>query len=325
MAYRIDPTEPTAAEVRRVIDEELGQAVEELRTSGGPDAGQIHSVRKHLKKTRSLLRLARGDLGAAVSRHANAELRDVGKLLAAQRDADSLVEALDRLLADDGFDQAPDGAATAAALRSLRQVLVERAEEVRRSGAASRSLVLGCALRLTETRVWLDRVPPRASGWAALRPGFQRQYRRGRRRLLDLPAHPTTHELHEWRKRVKDLWYHQRLLDGLWPEAQRPILEAADQLSDLLGDDHDLGVLLGHLEPGGQLDGVLDDRDLDLVVRRAELVRERLQAEARPLGHLLYADSPHAWAARHGSWWASANRSEEAGEVDNPSTEAALA
>ena len=87
MAYRLDPTLGTASELRRVLADQLGAAVEKLRVEGGPDADAIHDVRKHLKKARSALRLARGDLGRGVARHANAVLRDCGQELASQRDA----------------------------------------------------------------------------------------------------------------------------------------------------------------------------------------------------------------------------------------------
>lgn len=314
MPYRIEPGLPTDVELRRVIAEQLDRAVEELRTEGGPDAEQIHQVRKRLKKARSALRLARADLGASVARFANAELREVGADLATQRDADSAMEAADRLL-DDLTD--PDETLLEA-LSVLRRMLADRADEVRASGAVDRSTVLGCARRLAETRTWLDRVPPAARGWEALAPGFEREYRRGRKRLNALGEEPTVDELHEWRKRAKDLWCHQRLLKRLWPDAQDPIRRAASTVSDLLGDDHDLGLLIDRLD--GDLGAELGEPRRGMIVEYIVGVRADIQAEARSLGALLYADEPGAWADRHGAWWQTArDRAGSADGADGPS------
>ena len=366
MGYRIDPGQPTDVELRRLLAEQLGRAALMLRSEDGPDAEAVHDVRKALKKSRSVLRLGRADLGASVVRHANAELRRVGGDLAQQRDADSLVEAVDGLspslgahLRDGSVDpaatasvQAQDvgllaspapGPETAQALAVVRSVLSERADEVRDQGGLARTTVIGAARTLEQTLAWLRLVPAQATGWDALGPGFARQYHRGRQAFHALPEQPSVDELHEWRKRVKDLWYHQRLFRRLWTDAQRPIVTAAEELAAILGDDHDLGLLLAHLSPphdGGAADGSAADdgdagqqpsqqpwgqeaadlratvhpgahHDLDPDVRRlvAEFVgsrRQLLQARARQLGTLLYADDPDAWRARHGAWWQAA-------------------
>lgn len=52
--------------------------------------------------------------------------------------------------------------------------------------------------------------------------------------------HPNLHEL---RKRTKDLLYELELLCCVWPEMIGPLVEQAHHLTDLLGDDHDLAVL----------------------------------------------------------------------------------
>ncbi len=404
MGYRIDPGQPTDVELRRLLVEQLGRAALMLRSKDGPDAEAVHDVRKRLKKSRSVLRLGRADLGASVVRHANAELRRVGADLAQQRDADSLVEAVDGLSPSPGADvgcesadpptkatavprvhaqagplakttgvsqvqagprakatgvpqvRVPGSAAglppveapgpeAAQALAVVRSALVERAEGVRDRGGLARTTVVGAARTLEQTVTWLRLVPAQATGWDALGPGFARQYQHGRKAFHALPEEPSVDELHEWRKRVKDLWYHQRLLRRLWTDAQRPIVAAADELAAILGDDHDLALLLAHLsppvggdaahgspvvdrsagqQPAGQQPGGQEAADLRATVHPvshldldpdvcrlvADLVdsrRQQLQARARKLGTLLYADDPAAWRARHGAWWQAAS------------------
>ena len=306
-----------------MLGEQLGRAAVDLRTPGGPSAEVIHQIRRRIKRSRSLLRLAQADLGASVARHANAELRSVGAALATQRDADALVETVDRLSASEPAGDAaparepvpePDPSPELlASLAVVRAVLVERAQVVRAGPAADRATLLGAAMTLERLVRWLDRVPSRADGWAALGPGMARQHRRGRRAYRHLGDHPTAERLHEWRKRVKDLWYQERLLRRLWPEAQRPVIQAADHLAGLLGFDHDLALLVDLLEGGvevPQAGDVTDDPiahvDADDRARVAAAATERrqnLQVRAHRLGALLYADPAEAWQERHGAWW----------------------
>jgi hypothetical protein len=49
--------------------------------------------------------------------------------------------------------------------------------------------------------------------------------------------------VHEWRKRVKDLWYAMRILSNIWPEIMSPLVMLLGKLSDLLGDANDLFLL----------------------------------------------------------------------------------
>ncbi len=46
--------------------------------------------------------------------------------------------------------------------------------------------------------------------------------------------------MHEWRKRVKDLWYHVTLLQDAWRPVMSALADEAHELSDRLGDEHDL-------------------------------------------------------------------------------------
>jgi CHAD domain-containing protein len=136
--------------------------------------------------------------------------------------------------------------------------------------------------------------------WGIVGPGLRRIYRRGRRSFHAAVGEPSTENLHEWRKRAKDLWYAYRILRPSWPQAMGGLTDEADKLSDLLGDDHDLAVLAATArERSHELDaGALDELLAAVEARRAEL-----QGDAIPLGHRLYAEKPGAFVARNEGWW----------------------
>jgi CHAD domain-containing protein len=112
---------------------------------------------------------------------------------------------------------------------------------------------------------------------------------------------PSGANYHEWRKRAKYLWYQCRALRGVW----RPMMDACcrqlHNLSDLLGEDHDLVVfeeILGAegqaLAPAGQ-SGILGE-----AISRHH---DRLRKAARKLGRRIYAEKPSAFRLRMGTYW----------------------
>ena len=91
---------------------------------------------------------------------------------------------------------------------------------------------------------------------------------------------------HEWRKRVKDLWYAGRIIAPITGPQIEGLVEEADELSDVLGDHNDLAVLL---EAAGDRPGL-----------RAAIVarRDGLRRVAATLGRRLYGERPKAFARR---------------------------
>ena len=107
---------------------------------------------------------------------------------------------------------------------------------------------------LEEARGRIDDWPLERDSFAALSEGLERTYRRGRRDFGAAAAEREREALHEWRKRAKELWYHPRCCGALWPPVMEAFGDEAHELSDRLGDDHDLAMLADwvaeHIEPG---------------------------------------------------------------------------
>ena len=144
----------------------------------------------------------------------------------------------------------------------------------------------------------LDQARGRVEAWpldgVGFRDGLLRSYRRGRRAWRAARDEPSAEHLHEWRKRVKDLWYHLSLLEEAWKPVMAALADEAHELSDRLGDDHDLAVLwdwAGEHAPSPDLEPLIDER------------RRRLQHDAFAYGARLYADKPRVFVDRVERWW----------------------
>jgi hypothetical protein len=175
-------------------------------------------------------------------------------------------------------------------LGALRRSLERHRSDAGREGAAGEVIAV-----LEEARDRVGEWPVERDGFEALEGGLRRIYRRGRRAWRAVEDEPTTENLHEWRKRGKDHWYHLTLLRDSWPAVLGTTADEAHALSDRLGEDHDLAVLHGWAhEHGSEL-----ERFDEAVERR----RAELQADALTLGRRLYAERPRAFVARLAGYW----------------------
>ena len=288
MAFALDPALPVVDEVRRVAAEGLGSACASLRGDAGEDdAKAVHSARKRLKELRGLVRLVRGALGEDAFRALDATFRDAGRQLSSLRDADVLVATAEDLAERHGED------AAAATLAVVRAVTARR--DAARAGEQAATSVQSVLAALDEAAAGVDGWSLEGDGFDALEDGLRRTYRQGRGRMYEATAEGSAEASHDWRKRVKHLWYHLQLLSPSWPAVLEPAAEEAHRLSDLLGDAHDLEVLAL----------VVRDEDLDLdagavqvVTTLADTRRHALDVEAHDLGARLYAESPRAFGDR---------------------------
>lgn len=278
MSYAIERDEAIAAAIGRLVSERIDRAAAQLTDEPLAVDERVHGARKRLKEIRAALRLARFAFGPAFALE-NAWYRDVGRDLSAARDADALIEAIEKLRS-----AAEDGRLRRALARIKRILSKERAHA---DLAASIAKVLQ---QLPIAKARISEWPPLADDFATIGFGLRRTYRDGRRAMRAAIEIPSDEHFHEWRKRVKDHWYHAQLLSDVWPPMMKPYLAVMEQLSRTLGDDHDLALLRGRTA-SRTIREAIDER------------RAELQEEAESLGRNVYANSPRAVERRFEAWW----------------------
>ena len=249
----------------------------------------VHEARKSIKKVRAILRLMSGELGP-VAGAANTLLRDLARRLSALRDAAVIVETLDSLK-----NHLPDDIDPRLLAHVRTRLVRDRAQVRRGPSVAQLPATIAFALERASERVraW----PLRTTGFAALAPGLERAFHRGRKALAHARKHPSPVVFHEWRKRVKDHWYHMRLLEGTWTETARSYQRSLKELETCLGEDHNLVVLehrLAALEDAPELAGLLA-----VVENRQKQLRDR----ALLLGERLYARKPREFTRHAEELW----------------------
>jgi CHAD domain-containing protein len=293
MAYRLPLDEPVPDGVRRCAREELEAAITGLREGDDPVTA-VHEARKSVKKLRALVRLVAPAVPGKARKDIDRALRDAGRLMSGARDADVVVAVVDAVA------ERYAGHVPGTAFDELRARLGERAEAARAAsgGAAAPP---GAIEALEAIGRDVDAWPVDDADWDVVREAASRTYARGVEAMAEAVDDPTVDALHDWRKRVKDLWYHQRLLADLWPDVLEAQAAQTKVLSEHLGDDHDAAVLAELLRGDHGL--TIDPKaDVEEVLPLLDRRREELQADALRLGMLIYAERPKAFDRRLGRW-----------------------
>ncbi|HZF98072.1 MAG TPA: CHAD domain-containing protein [Pseudoxanthomonas sp.] len=290
MAFHLKVGEDVEKALRRIALAQIDCAVKAADHTARDAAP--HAIRKQCKKLRGLLRLFRGSFDDY--RVEQRTLRDTARTLAALREADAHLEALERLCSrDPARYQGPDFERARGWLRSRREALVRANEE---DACIEAALAM---LRAQRERV--GQWTLRASGFDVIEDGVTGTYRQARDALAVACDDPTAHHLHELRKQVKYHRFHLDLLHKLWPGPIAAVAHEARELGEILGEHHDIDVLIAVLAQGDAGLEINEAGHRIAVAARPE--RERLEANALCLARRLMAERPRSFGRRMRGYW----------------------
>ena len=282
--FRLGEGERVSDGVVRVACGQLELAIERLEGNTDEDLGTaVHEARKSFKRLRTIVRLARDELGDDLYRRENTAFRDAGRRLAGARDSQVLLETLDAI-----GERYPEEAPPARFLRFRRSLAAQHAAAQRRlqDGAAIGEVLSQLRQAGTRAQDW----PLEREGLDALAPGFRRIYRRGRRAYRSAREEPSSENLHELRKRVKDLWYAAQIVRAASRKRMKRLARDAHQLSNVIGEDHDLAILRERAHE--RCDRFDDERTVGELAALIERRRDELQRETMRAGARLFRKKP---------------------------------
>ncbi len=244
------PGEPLAAGLQRMALGQVDIALESLDAGDGaaPSEQGVHEARKALKRLRALLRLLRHELGERAYTRESSALRDIARHLSQARDAAVMLNTLDALVA-----RHPRRLGPRKGVHELRRRLAAEHARLQRqtlTDARIRAEVLG------ELHAFRGRVAawtlPDGCGLELVDADLEHLYRQGRKRYRRAARDKRDRmiTMHMWRKRVKDLRYATEMLDRRPRQRLRKLSKRADELGELLGEDHDLAVFAERVRAG---------------------------------------------------------------------------
>jgi CHAD domain-containing protein len=289
MPYRFKIDEPVEKGFRRIAREQLDLALQELAAPEVQPKG-VHESRKALKRLRALVRLAASALGTDKARKRGKALSEIAQLLAGHRDQAVMLDTLAKLRTEIG----PDGAATLAPLIAHFAKASADAQQPLDPGSAAQA-----RLMLLQEAKKFSRVRIHKRGFEALEGGLEKSYRHARKSLKIAYSEPADETFHTLRKSVQWHWRQMSLLARAWPEEFAIRVTDARELSQSLGDDHDLALLIAETAKADDMSAEQKE-DIVAVCRRKQLAL-RLAVEFR--AKRLFAETPDAFIKRMRAYW----------------------
>jgi CHAD domain-containing protein len=266
VAFRLRPGKRISRELKQIVRAELERAEDRLRQQRGDE--DVHESRKSVKKVEALAQLL-DQLGSAPPRKDLERLRGARRTLSRLRDCGVVIDTFDGLCSRPATRRIQKHTIT-----TIRTYFERRkADTVRRAKAGAGSLArAGKALQ---------KVRRAARRWPS--PPIEPQdlpgivggsYRASRKAMTRAAREGRAPDFHEWRKRVKVLWYQLRLAERFVPGLGVQVKEFG-RLESALGNEHNLIVFrtkllrdqgLRHIKP--QASRLADiSRDLERQLR----------------------------------------------------------
>lgn len=298
MSFRFKIREPLADGVRRIALDQIEIVETQLRCAGDPagdHASAVHAARRGLKRLRSLLKLIRPALTDEVYRREAKRLAETGRLLAGARDRHVMLQTLRHLEAT--YGALPDD--TQAALERI----VEAGDGGTGSGQADARKKAASKLA-TARKFFAGRAVDNVS-LASVFEGIDRVYRRARRMHRHCGRGASDEDFHTWRKGVQQHWRHMQLLSRAWPDALTARASEAKALSQLLGEDHDLSVLMAFARTHAQ---ALPPSGLAALEAQVHEMQTHLRQLAMVHGDRLFVEPADDLIDRLSAYWNAALR-----------------
>jgi CHAD domain-containing protein len=289
MPYRFKIDEPVEKGFRRIAREQIDAARNEL-SAPEVQPRSVHECRKALKRLRALVRLVGPALGKNKARRRVKALGEIAHLFASGRDQTVMRDTAEKLASEIGAD----GASALAALRAhLAHISKGTSQRLAPDCAAKARALL---LRETEK---FSRAKLSKRGFAAFQAGLEKSYRHARKSKKVAYSEPTDETFHTLRKSVQWHWRQMSLLARAWPDEFAVRVDAARELSQILGDDHDLAMLIG--ETAKAADMSYDDKEaiIALCMRKQQTLRAAAECRAERL----FAEPTKAFLKRMAAYW----------------------
>lgn len=290
MSYLLENNETLSFGLKRIVLELIDRSVFNLAKGNGSFNDDVHDTRKNFKKLRTVLRLIKSELGGKNFYAENLFYRDAGRTLSDLRDSTVLIETFDKLLKNSEIEMSNFDFSV------FREFLVEKHKTIRMAKSKKSALLnsLSTDLILARSRVFDWSLS--GDDFTLLKKNLQKIYEQGKNYMYAVFSESIKENVHEWRKRAKDLLYAMRILNNIWTEIMSPLVLLLGKLSDTLGDANDLFLLKQRIlsnqnkfkddQHTRELINFIDRRIIDLL------------REARSIGRKIYSEDSKYFVGR---------------------------
>lgn len=271
-------------EIKQVLLSYIGDSLDLMLNETGKQDRVVHAVRVNMKKSRAALRLIRSFLGDDVYRRENASFRDTSRLLAELRESRVHLKTLEKL------NRRYQKLVRAQLMKDTRKVLASHRGKVVATDMHTADVWEEVIDRLWKAKFRINFIKMDAVSPADFCAGFQKNFMRALDFHLASLRDPGMHNIHEFRKFSKYLWYQLPFFEHLAPDYVALMEKDLKELTDRLGNEHDLRVLEDFLLENRAKLG--KKRRMDQLIRVIRKEQNRQLKKCWPLSREVYHQRP---------------------------------
>ncbi|MBN3035516.1 MAG: CHAD domain-containing protein [Bacteroidales bacterium] len=254
----------------------------------------VHTVRTHIKRIRSLLRLLRDETGNGKYRELNWFYRDMGRRISAIRDDTSQIELLSAMA-----KKSQSHHLYLAIRRPIVQIEKKRKREFDSFYGKRFHVQIGA--EILEKLSTLEELPLSGNPDQFIMKSLKRVYCRARKAMYSALETQTDLHYHNWRKQVKYLMYQIQFMQGAWPSLFLTYSDELGKLASTLGKVHDLYLFRNMLTEGSVVS--LDNIQKRAIRQYIYKYHKRQKDKAIRLGLRIFSESGDSFAERiYGIW-----------------------
>lgn len=292
MSYRLEPGRPIADSIRRIGAEQTNSILTRFNAKTG-EGEAVHEARKAIKRLRALLALIRpaipGDEYGTLQEH----LKTVARSVSALRDAQAMLATFVKLEAHDR------ALATGPIAAALHKHLQARHDQAGRH--IDRAMVTAAKKTVKEVADGFKKLTFEHDGFTPIATALEENYRKARKAMAHAYDDGHDEAFHDWRKLVQRHWRYLQLLILAWPKGIQPHIALARELSEILGEDHDLSVLSALVMTESKHLGA--EKAVAAYLGLCKKRQRALRAKAVVVGTRLFAEKPASFARRIRAYW----------------------
>jgi CHAD domain-containing protein len=288
MSYKLIPDQSLGRNLHRIFRKQIDGALAVANGQTDPNDTAVHAMRKHLKKARAVLQLARDEIGRDSFRQQDKRLRNVGRLMTEIRDAEVRWQTVRQI--EHCIHRRHD--------RAFRKIEMMLRFELESFLVGFQGWEKQAVLLLQKARDATKKWQIRKYKGKQLRRALRRSYKRGRKALTAVKVNPSSAKFHELRKQVKLLGYQLRIIQPLNRVVVGTVSNELTELGHLLGRIHDLSFLADRLR--GEREWRKAFVDLLGTIKRSQAELER---DGMEIAERFFAERPRDFALLIENWF----------------------
>jgi CHAD domain-containing protein len=236
------PGEDIKLELKRMILKEMHYVIDCIQDNDQIVSLKIHEIRKAFKVIRAILRMVRDSVGYSVYFRENVFFRDLSRHLSDARDNEVLLQRAKIVQLN-----MPPGLKDAGSERMINELDTVRDRSLQEI-VKGENLIKLMSDELNQSTLRIKNLHINNEGFGVIESGILRTYNQALKYLNKTTEEPGETNIHEFRKRVKYLWYQIMILKPLYSRMLKAVIKSLESISEDFGLHRDYTLFIQRMD-----------------------------------------------------------------------------